>query len=433
MTWNTEYVRQYRAKRKASGLCVSCGKPARAQRTDCQVCADKQREYKRTRTTAALAKGLCAKCKASPARDDRQTCAPCGRAAVIANGKRARLRIQRGLCVHGSCPSPARPNQSLCATHLQRMREHNAAMYRARLDAGLCRQCGKHPRLYGDSAHCLECRIAHRRKFTLPKKIRRIIHQFWRLDRIDTRRAFAESVLGWLPNERMQRIISLRQGLTDGIDHTLEEVGDTLGLTRERIRQIESRAYQLLTARGYDITALKSPSEIQRASFRSRKRKIDPRKARKERAGQLLREAVKDGRVVRQPCQRCGRIDALAHHHDYSKPLDVIWLCPQHHAEAHGKRVIEKRPRGAHEPKPKRKEYLVPCWLSDLKPSDEHYDAPSIVATLSEFWVKRVQIQDLTGLSPNKINRIVRGLPVDDTSLMRLLRYIEALKQQRAA
>jgi RNA polymerase primary sigma factor len=41
--------------------------------------------------------------------------------------------------------------------------------------------------------------------------------------------------------EREQRIIQLRFGLTDGHPRTLEEVGQEFGVTRERIRQIESK------------------------------------------------------------------------------------------------------------------------------------------------------------------------------------------------
>jgi len=42
-------------------------------------------------------------------------------------------------------------------------------------------------------------------------------------------------------SEREQRIIQLRFGLTDGHPRTLEEVGREFGVTRERIRQIESK------------------------------------------------------------------------------------------------------------------------------------------------------------------------------------------------
>jgi RNA polymerase primary sigma factor len=40
---------------------------------------------------------------------------------------------------------------------------------------------------------------------------------------------------------REQRIIQLRFGLIDGHPRTLEEVGHEFGVTRERIRQIESK------------------------------------------------------------------------------------------------------------------------------------------------------------------------------------------------
>jgi RNA polymerase primary sigma factor len=47
-------------------------------------------------------------------------------------------------------------------------------------------------------------------------------------------------------NERERRIIDLRYGLVDGRRRTLEEVGRTLGMTRERARQIEAEALRRL-------------------------------------------------------------------------------------------------------------------------------------------------------------------------------------------
>lgn len=44
--------------------------------------------------------------------------------------------------------------------------------------------------------------------------------------------------------------------------------------------------------------------------------------------------AVRDGRLVPQPCFVCGR-KAEAHHPNYDEPLDVVWLCPSHHKQAH--------------------------------------------------------------------------------------------------
>ena len=46
------------------------------------------------------------------------------------------------------------------------------------------------------------------------------------------------------PKER--RILEMRYGLTDGVQHTLEEVGAEFGVTRERIRQIEAKVHDKL-------------------------------------------------------------------------------------------------------------------------------------------------------------------------------------------
>ena len=43
---------------------------------------------------------------------------------------------------------------------------------------------------------------------------------------------------------REQKILEMRFGLTDGVSHTLEEVGEEFGVTRERIRQIEAKALE---------------------------------------------------------------------------------------------------------------------------------------------------------------------------------------------
>ncbi len=55
----------------------------------------------------------------------------------------------------------------------------------------------------------------------------------------------------------------------------------------------------------------------------------------KRRAHHDIRNALRRGRMNREPCKVCGSTEAEAHHEDYSRPLDVEWLCPKHHAERH--------------------------------------------------------------------------------------------------
>jgi len=58
-----------------------------------------------------------------------------------------------------------------------------------------------------------------------------------------------EAVKSLSPRE--QKILEMRFGLTDGVTHTLEEVGQEFGVTRERIRQIEAKALEKI--QGMDI------------------------------------------------------------------------------------------------------------------------------------------------------------------------------------
>lgn len=49
--------------------------------------------------------------------------------------------------------------------------------------------------------------------------------------------------------------------------------------------------------------------------------------------------AIRLGKLTRQPCEKCGSTTRVeAHHDDYSKPLDVRWLCHIHHGEHHAAR-----------------------------------------------------------------------------------------------
>lgn len=45
--------------------------------------------------------------------------------------------------------------------------------------------------------------------------------------------------------------------------------------------------------------------------------------------------ALRTGALERQPCWECGTDRTVAHHPDYDRPLDVVWLCQPHHKQTH--------------------------------------------------------------------------------------------------
>lgn len=53
-----------------------------------------------------------------------------------------------------------------------------------------------------------------------------------------------------------------------------------------------------------------------------------------EAARAAVHAAVRRGELVRQPCP-CGNVKSQAHHHDYSKPLEVEWMCRACHDAEH--------------------------------------------------------------------------------------------------
>ena len=52
-------------------------------------------------------------------------------------------------------------------------------------------------------------------------------------------------------------------------------------------------------------------------------------------ARSMVNHAIRDGELVRKPCEICGEEKAQAHHDDYNYPLNVRWLCIKCHNEWH--------------------------------------------------------------------------------------------------
>lgn len=63
----------------------------------------------------------------------------------------------------------------------------------------------------------------------------------------------------------------------------------------------------------------------------------DPRLRDRHAARWITNRAIKTGRLHREPCRDCNFMKVDAHHPDYGKPLQVIWLCRPCHIREHAK------------------------------------------------------------------------------------------------
>ncbi len=64
-------------------------------------------------------------------------------------------------------------------------------------------------------------------------------------------------------------------------------------------------------------------------------------KEQKQKARIEVNKALATGRLSKKPCEECGVLSVEAHHPNYAKPLNVVWLCKQHHSAEHSIHVRE--------------------------------------------------------------------------------------------
>ena len=59
-----------------------------------------------------------------------------------------------------------------------------------------------------------------------------------------------------------------------------------------------------------------------------------------------VQSALRNGSIFRKPCEVCGLQNTHAHHDDYSRPLDVRWLCELCHVRIHRAMLAVREKRG---------------------------------------------------------------------------------------
>lgn len=110
-------------------------------------------------------------------------------------------------------------------------------------------------------------------------------------------------------------------------------------------------------AKAYDASRLKAPHRVKlrkeyaktsRGIERGNAAKIawDKRNPKKKKASSWLANAIRDGKITKQPCEICGSTYRIhGHHDDYDKIYDVRWLCAQHHRDWHREHGEALNPR----------------------------------------------------------------------------------------
>lgn len=84
--------------------------------------------------------------------------------------------------------------------------------------------------------------------------------------------------------------------------------------------------------------------EQRRARDALQKQLWQQRNREERRAHIIAGNAISAGKLKPRPCERCGdAVGVQAHHEDYSKPLDVTWLCPPCHGQRHREINEERR------------------------------------------------------------------------------------------
>ncbi len=68
---------------------------------------------------------------------------------------------------------------------------------------------------------------------------------------------------------------------------------------------------------------------------RSKHSELSEEQKKKANARSYLNVYIKRGKIQKESCSNCGEPVAEAHHEDYNKPLDVIWLCRICHLNYH--------------------------------------------------------------------------------------------------
>jgi hypothetical protein len=121
--------------------------------------------------------------------------------------------------------------------------------------------------------------------------------------------------------------------------HKSKRSQDGRGCVCDKCSQAKSREYRDKNRerlREYD--RVRSQTKARKADKNVTSQRWQKKNTLKTIAHRIVNEAIRKGSLIRQPCCVCHNTESHAHHEDYSKPLDIIWLCATHHSKLHADR-----------------------------------------------------------------------------------------------
>lgn len=123
------------------------------------------------------------------------------------------------------------------------------------------------------------------------------------------------------PIEQFYRHPQMADGhLNKCIECTKKDVSEHRGENLEKVRQYDKERSKLPARKALAASVTKAWRQEDR---------------RRTAAHNAVAKAIKSGALIQQSCSRCGSVKSLAHHEDYDKKLDVVWLCQPCHKQRH--------------------------------------------------------------------------------------------------
>lgn len=81
------------------------------------------------------------------------------------------------------------------------------------------------------------------------------------------------------------------------------------------------------------------PSFLSKWKLRKLKSAKDPLIEVRKKARRITNNLIKSGKLKKGFCVVCGSSEVFAHHEDYSRPDDIIWICENHHKLYHNGKI----------------------------------------------------------------------------------------------